>query len=39
MLSLKNPSYFFLIKEKSNEHTSLQDLGGIFGLAYGEKFT
>jgi hypothetical protein len=38
MLSLKNPSYFFLIKEKSNEHTSLQGFG-IFGLAYGEKFT
>jgi hypothetical protein len=37
MLSLKNPSYF-LIKEKSSEHTSLQDFG-IFGVAYGEKFT
>jgi hypothetical protein len=35
---LKNPSYFFLAKEKSNEHTRLQGFG-ILGLVYGERFT
>jgi hypothetical protein len=38
MLSLKNPSYFFFIKEKLTEPTSSQGFG-IFGVAYGEKFT